>query len=101
MTSVADGAADSLALTGNPATIQCGGFDDNQQVVETSKIEVIHLVADATIRVFPLPTVSSAPYQTLRPQQLAAYIRHDKDTRVFEVTGPASAVTAITEVYHP
>src|ERR1700727_326091 len=79
----------SLALTGNPAALVCGGPDDSHFNTSGSTVTA-HVVPGAAIKVFPVSKMSPEPIQ---PGKLAAYLATDDDTRIFLVTGPLTAIT--------
>jgi len=94
----AKAAADgSLTLTGNPASLVCGGADDLHYDFTTATVTG-HVIPRASIMVFPLPAMRQV---AIDPDQLAAYLAGDKDTRIFLVTGPLSRITSLQEEYHP
>jgi hypothetical protein len=97
LTKVQPATGGALTLTANPATLVCGGVDDLHYNVATTTVTA-HLIAGATIQVFP---VSNMSYKSLPPSGLASYLAADGDTRIFLVTGPLTAITALSEQFHP
>jgi hypothetical protein len=97
LTNVKPAPGGALTLTANPATLVCGGPDDLHYNVATTTLTA-HLTAGASIKVFP---VAQMHYLPLKASQLARYLATDADTRIFLVTGPLTAITALAEQFHP
>jgi hypothetical protein len=57
-----------------------------------------HVLASASVKVFPLPTMHPVK---IRLAKLASYLATDDDTRIFLITGPLRAITALQEQFHP
>ena len=87
-----------LNLSGNPATLVCGGPDDYHYNVSTT-VEAVLVVPGATIEVLPL--TEGMQEQKIPASQLSGYLKTDTDTRIFLVTGPLSGVTELQEQFHP
>jgi hypothetical protein len=98
ITAVTNGPDGSLSLTGNPATLVCGGFDDLHYNVATTT-ESAHVDPGATITVWPV-TVRNPPV-SIGPYKLASYLATDTGTRIFLVTGPLGRITGLAEQFHP
>jgi hypothetical protein len=97
VTTVQAGTDGALTLTGNPATLVCGGADDLHYDF-TSATVTGHVIPGASITVFPIPAMRSV---AIGPRRLASYLATDEDTRIFLVTGPLSRITGLAEMYHP
>jgi hypothetical protein len=97
VTAVQAGTDGALTLTGNPATLVCGGADDLHYDF-TSATVTGHVIPGASITVFPIPAMRSV---AIGPHRLASYLATDEDTRIFLVTGPLSRITGLAEMYHP
>ncbi len=97
ITHVQAAASGALTVTGNPATLVCGGPDDFHFNVASST-ETGHVVPGASIEVFPVSTMSPQPIQ---PGKLASYLATDSDTRIFLILGPLTAITSLQEQFHP
>ena len=97
ITHVQAAASGALTVTGNPATLVCGGPDDFHFNVASST-ETGHVVPGASIEVFPVSTMSPQPIQ---PGKLASYLATDEDTRIFLIVGPLTAITSLQEQFHP
>lgn len=93
-TASADG---SLVLTGNPATVVCGGPDDLHYSY-AANVVTAHVLPGAAITIFDLPDMSSKP---IGQANLGAYLASDEGTHTFLVTGPLSAISGLQEEYHP
>jgi hypothetical protein len=93
-TAAADG---SLVLTGNPATVVCGGPDDLHYSY-AANVVTAHVLPSAAITIFDLPDMSRKP---IGHTNLSAYLASDDGTRTFLVTGPLSAISGLQEEYHP
>ena len=97
ITHVQAAASGALTVTGNPATLVCGGPDDFHFNVASST-ETGHVVPGASIEVFPVSTMSP---QRIQPGKLASYLATDEDTRIFLIVGPLTAITSLQEQFHP
>jgi hypothetical protein len=97
LTKVKPASGGALTLTANPATLVCGGVDDLHYDVATTTVTA-HVVPGASIQVFPVTNMS---YKPLPASGLASYLATDGDTRIFLVTGPLTAITALAEQFHP
>ena len=97
VTAVKAGTNGALTLTGNPATVVCGGPDDLHYDIATTTVTA-HVIPRASIMVFPIPAMH---LETIGPYRLASYLASDQDTRIFLVTGPLSRITGLQEEYHP
>jgi hypothetical protein len=97
VTKVKAGTGGALTLTGNPAKLVCGGPDDSHYNVAATTVTG-HVIPGASIKVFPLPKMHPV---AIRPGKLASYLATDEDTRIFLVTGPLTAISALQEQFHP
>jgi len=91
------GSGGSLTLTGNPATLVCGGADDYHYNVATTTVTG-HVIPGASIKVFPVSVMHPV---AVGPRRLASYLATDQDTRIFLVTGPLGRITGLQEEFHP
>ena len=97
VTAAKEGTDGALTLTGNPATMVCGGPDDfHYNVAKTT--ESGHVNPGAVITVFPVTTGHPV---TISPGQLSSYLATDQDTRVFLITGTLARITGLQEQFHP
>jgi hypothetical protein len=87
----------SATLTGNPATLSCGGPDDSHYVVASST-ETVHLVSGGVVEKYSLDLMADVPIPV---SQLAAYLASGPESGTFEVTGPLTAASELAEVFHP
>jgi hypothetical protein len=39
--------------------------------------------------------------ESIKPSQLASYLKTDGDTKIFLVGGPVSSISSLQEQYHP
>ncbi len=83
----------ALIVTGNPATLVCGGFDDLHYDFTTATVTG-YVIPGASITVFPASAMHSV---AIGPDKLAAYLATDQDTRIFLITGPLSGITGLQE----
>ncbi|HEY7144769.1 MAG TPA: hypothetical protein VH637_11010 [Streptosporangiaceae bacterium] len=97
VTAVTSAGGGALTLTGNRATLVCGGLDDSHYNV-ASGTETGHVVAGASITVFPVRLGHPKP---ISEAKLASYLATDDDTKIFLITGPLTAITALQEQFHP
>ena len=86
----------SLVITGQVATMVCGGPDDFHYTM-ASQIITGHAVANADVRVLN-STQQDVPIAHVK---FPAYIVNDTNIRVFIYTGPLTAITALSEQWHP
>lgn len=94
--SAAENADGSLTVTGHTATMICGGPDDSHYATSQATVTG-HVVASAKIQVL------NATLQ-LEPMSIAkfpGYLKTDHNVRVFIYVGPRTAITALSEQYHP
>jgi hypothetical protein len=97
VTAAKEGTDGALTLTGNPATMVCGGADDFHYNVAKST-ETGHVNPGAVITVFPVTTGHPV---AISPGQLSSYLTTDQDTRVFLITGTLARITGLQEQFHP
>jgi hypothetical protein len=97
ITKVQAAASGALTVTGQAAKLVCGGPDDFHWNTVTAT-ETGHTVPTAKIETFP--TSKMAP-ESIKPSQLAAYLKTDDDTKIFLIGGPLSAMTSLAEQFHP
>lgn len=90
------GGAQPATVTGHVVTLHCGGLDDFQFQAHATP-ETVSLRMGAKIILLTLaPTFYVG---TLK--ELNEYLAHDEDGNIFLVTGPTSAATALTAIFHP
>jgi hypothetical protein len=96
LNSAKENADGTLTVTGVAATMICGGPDDFHYNFGTAPVTG-HVVASATIRV-----LNSALQPTpIKLAKFPSYLGSDMNVRVFTYNGPRSAITALTEQFHP
>ncbi|NAZ84409.1 hypothetical protein GTR02_21650, partial [Kineococcus sp. R8] len=88
-----------VRVSGRSATASCAGpagvaFDVSRDVV------TVRLVAGATVVVLA-PDDAGPAVRSLPPAALPAWLSSGGTARTFQVTGPASAATALTEQRRP
>jgi hypothetical protein len=88
----------ALTVTGYVVRVHCGGPDD-LQFIPTNRKYTGHVLPHATIKV--LSFTNGITFPRLPESQLPKWIAHDQSGRIFTVNGPARAITALTEQYHP
>ena len=85
----------SLTVTGNRATMVCGGPDDFHY----------DFAATVTGRVTPSGSVqvlsTSLQDTPTTHAKFPAYLKTDQNIRVFVYTGPLTAITSLAEQFHP
>jgi hypothetical protein len=86
----------SLTIHGYAEVIVCGGPDDFH--FNTTAPEMGQTVPDASIVTFP---VTQMKPESIKPSQLASYLKTDGDTKIFLVGGPVSSISSLQEQYHP
>jgi hypothetical protein len=96
LTSATENADGTLTVTGAAATMVCGGPDDFHYDF-TSATVTGQVLASATIQV-----LNSALQPTpITLAKFPSYLASDMNVRVFTYTGPRTAITALSEQYHP
>jgi hypothetical protein len=86
----------SLTIHGYAEVIVCGGPDDFH--FNTTAPEMGQTVPDASIVTFP---VTQMKPESIKPSQLASYLKTDGDTKIFLVGGSIYSITSLQEQYHP
>jgi hypothetical protein len=86
----------SLTIHGYAEVIVCGGPDDFH--FNTTAPEMGQTVPDASIVTFP---VTQMKPESIKPSQLASYLKTDGDTKIFLVGGPVASISSLQEQYHP
>lgn len=94
---VVPAAGGGLTVTGNAATMICGGPDDFHFSV-ASGTETGTVRPGADIEVFPLQKMAE---EKIAASKLAAYLAADQDTKIFLVGGSLPAITSLQEQFHP
>ena len=89
----------ALTLTASPAKLICGGPDDSHYDV-AKNVETAHVLAGASIEVFPTTTGQMRDVP-IKASQLNGYLTTDHDTKIFLVGGSLSSITSLQEQYHP
>ena len=86
----------TLTVTGVVATMVCGGPDDFHYDFGTGTVAG-HVLASAAIQV-----LNSALQPTpITLAKFPSYLAGDMNVRVFTYTGPRTAITALSEQFHP
>lgn len=86
----------TLTVTGVVATMVCGGPDDFHYDFGTGTVAG-HVLASAAIQVLN-SALQSTP---ITPAKFPSYLAGDMNVRVFTYTGPRTAITALSEQFHP
>jgi hypothetical protein len=86
----------TLTVTGAVATMVCGGPDDFHYNFGTGTVAG-HVLASATIQVLN-SALQSTPITLAK---FPSYLAGDMNVRVFTYTGPRTAITALSEQFHP
>ena len=94
---VASAAGGGLTVTGNAATMICGGPDDFHFSV-ASGTETGTVRPGADIEVFPLRKMAE---EKIAAGELASYLAADQDTRIFLIGGSLPAISSLQEQFHP
>jgi hypothetical protein len=96
VTSAKPNADGSLTVTGNHATVVCGGPDDYHYDLAAAVVTG-RVLSGAALQVLS----SGAHLQPLTLPKFPAYLTSDKNTRVFMFTGALTGITTLSEQYHP
>lgn len=86
----------SLTVTGNNATVVCGGPDDYHYDVAAAVVTG-RVLSGAGLQVLS----SGAQLRPLTLPKFPAYLSTDKSTRVFMFTGALTGIATLSEQYHP
>ncbi len=89
----------ALTLIASPAKLICGGPDDSHYDV-AKNVETAHVLAGASIEVFPTTTGQMRDVP-IKASQLNSYLKTDHDTKIFLVGGPVASISSLQEQYHP
>ena len=96
LTKAAENPDGTLTVTGAVATMVCGGPDDFHYDFGTGPVTG-HVLASATIHI-----LGSALQPTpITLAKFPSYLAGDMNVRVFTYTGPRTAITALSEQFHP
>jgi hypothetical protein len=90
---------DGVVVTAHPARRLCGGPDNSHYEVDAAT-ERLTLTASTT-GVLIATTSSGLGHETVAPTELPQRLVDDRFGRIFQVEGPATAVTSLEEQYHP
>lgn len=90
----------SLTLTGQRASVVCGGPDD-LHYAGSPATTTAHVVPGAPIERVACGTARGCTGKPISADQLPSYLAGTPETGVFEATGPLTAITAMREEYHP
>ena len=86
----------SLTVATRRATLICGGPDDLHYKVATA-IKIGTVTPSGTVKMLTSPVRE----QTVPHAEVNTRLESDIWGRVFMVTGPLTAITTLTEMYHP
>ena len=96
--SARNSATGGVLLTGHIATMICGGPDD-WHFEDAGTIVPASVLPGADVEV--LDMTSGISMKTIPLNMLITALAHDQSSRTFLVRGPLTAVTGLTEIYHP
>ena len=86
----------SLTVTGNRATMVCGGADDFHYDFAAATVTG-QVTPSAALKVLN----SSLQDTPITHAKFPAYLKTDQNVRVFIYSGPLTAITALSEQFHP
>lgn len=86
----------ALTITAHRSSVVCGGPDDMHYNVAAAT-QTADVTPSATVRML----TSYVQLETVPHAAFSASLKDDVWGRIFMVTGPLSAITALTEMYHP
>lgn len=90
----------SLGLYLHPATVSCGGPDDLHYDI-SAKTVTATVVPSGTVQMLVTTPAGPADRPLSRKVDLDVLLGQDHWGRIFMVTGPLTAITALKEMYHP
>jgi hypothetical protein len=96
LTSAKENAGGTLTVTGQTATMICGGPDDFHYNFGPAAVTG-HVLASAKIQVLN----SALQLTPITPAKFPSYLAGDMNVRVFAYTGPRTAISALSEQFHP
>ncbi|HEY6492632.1 MAG TPA: hypothetical protein VIZ43_05120 [Trebonia sp.] len=96
LTKASENADGTLTVTGNTATMICGGPDDFHYNFGSGTVTG-HVLAGARIQVLN----AALQLTPTTPAKFPGYLASDMNVRVFTYTGPRTAITALSEEFHP
>ena len=96
VTAAKEGSGGALTITTHRASVVCGGPDDMHYNVAAAT-QTAEVTPSATVRVLD----SSVHLETVPHMAFNTSLKYDTWGRIFMVTGPLGAITALTEMYHP
>ena len=88
----------SADLYGHVAKLICGGPDDSHYNVSTTAVTVTLV---PTAKIILLSFAQGLRFFTGSPELLNNYVAADQDGNIFLVTGPTTAATGATAMFHP
>jgi hypothetical protein len=86
----------ALTVTGNDATMICGGPDDFHYDFASATVTG-HLPSGGSLQVLN----TSLRLVPITYAKFPSYLATDMNVRVFIFTGPLTAITALSEQFHP
>lgn len=86
----------SLTVTAHHASVVCGGLDDLHYNIATVT-ETGTVTPAGTVRML----TGASQEQTVAHADVSSRLATDNWGRIFMVQGPLTAITALTEMYHP
>ena len=86
----------SLTVTGNRATMVCGGADDFHYDFAAATVTG-QVTPSASLRVLS----SSLQDIPITHAKFPSYLKADQNVRVFIYSGPLTAISALSEQFHP
>lgn len=96
VTAVKANADGSLTVTAHHASVVCGGLDDLHYNIATVT-ETGTVTPAGTVRML----AGASQEQTVAHADVSSRLATDNWGRIFMVQGPLTAITALTEMYHP
>lgn len=96
VTAVKANADGSLTVTAHHASVVCGGLDDLHYNIATVT-ETGTVTPAGTVRML----AGASQEQTVAHADVSSGLATDNWGRIFMVQGPLTAITALTEMYHP
>lgn len=91
-------ASGGVLLTGHIAAMICGGPDDWHFEDATATVPATVL---PSAHVAVIETAGGINTTTIPVSQLINALAHDQSTRTFLVQGPLTAITSMSEIFHP
>jgi hypothetical protein len=91
--------AHRVVVTGNRATLVCGGDDDSH--FDGGKPLTLRVLKTATVKVWKMPADPRQGRMTVTGVDLPKWVERNRSEPIYRIHGPSDAVTRLVEQWHP